>query len=95
MCHGVIKMGMFGYCIKGTGERVGLWYVWRGGLGAGNVGLLGLGGSGWLIGGVRGRCRLFWGWHGQYVGGGSAWHTTVLNLRIACFVGERYIWGIR
>ena len=31
MCHGVIKMGMFGYCIKVTGERVGLWYVWWGG----------------------------------------------------------------
>ena len=50
----------------GTVSR-GLGNVWDCGMfgGAGNVGLLGLGGSGWLVGGVRGRCRLFWGWHGQ------------------------------
>ena len=51
---------------SGTVSR-GLENVWDCGMfgGAGNVGLLGLGGSGWLVGGVRGRCRLFWGWHGQ------------------------------
>ena len=51
---------------SGTVSR-GLENVWDCGRfgGAGNVGLLGLGGSGWLGGGVRGRCRLFWGWQGQ------------------------------
>ena len=29
--------------------------------GAGEVGLFGLGGAGWLSGGDRGRCRLLWG----------------------------------
>ena len=50
----------------GTVSR-GLGNVWDCGMfgGAGNVGLLGLGGSGWLVDGVRGQCRLFWGWQGQ------------------------------
>ena len=37
--------------------------------GAGEVGLFGLGGTGWLSGGDRGRCRLLWGWQGQWVAG--------------------------